>query len=397
MGMGRVRSTLFRLHRWLGVRLVPFFAALFLSGTVLVFSDELEAAFHPRAWVGSAPEAGARASFGTLFAQLEAAFPGATVFVMERQPQPWLGDRSHLTTATGERIVVWSDPASGTVLDSAPARGLRAMLRAFHDSFLLPGRWPFVLVSASSVLLLLSVASGLVTYRRFWKGLFRPPPRHLGERGRQGGLHRLLGLWSSVFLLIIGSTGLFFMATGLGFRGQEPAPAPASPRLEARPAVLDGARIDAALERARKALPDFEIKVVVLPGRARDGITLAGHPAGGSILAGETTLSLDPLTLEILGVVHPADRQGNARIRALMNALHFGEWGGQWGRALWALLGLTASWLLLSGARVQAARSAPCSRGWLAPFLRGLGALRWVYLLAAAGALALALIRFGPL
>ena len=399
-----VRSLLFRLHKWLGLQLIILFAILFATGTLLVVSDEMEALIHPQIWAGAPPEGGA-ASFGEIYDKVQAAYPAGTIWVVQRQPQPWLADRTYLTTGWGEKVVVWTDPATAAVRTVTADRDLRAVLRDLHDSLLVPGRAPgrlaFIAVAATGWFLLYSVVSGLIAYRRFWKGFFRWPTRALGVRGYQGGLHRLLGLWGSVFLLIIAVTSIYFMANGLGFMGREAGFAPAAARETARPAGLDGALVDAAEARARAALDGFRPTTLVLPGRVGDGLRFSGYAGGDGAMRGDSTVSVDPVTRAVLGVVGPAQRSGLAAIRAPMDALHFGDWSGALSRALWVVFGLAGLWLLLSGARVHVARSAhlPGADPALGPwrrFARGLGPLRWADMGLVAAVVALLVLDLGP-
>ena len=404
MGAGSIRSLLFRLHKWVGMQLLILFAILFASGTLLVVSDELVALAHPGIWA-AAPADGGAASFGQIYDSVTAEFPSGIVYVEQRQPQPWLGDRTYLTTGWGEKVIVWTDPATAAVLEVTPDRDFRAILRDLHDSLLVPGTKPgrlaFILVSATGLIMAYSVISGLIAYRRFWKGFFRMPTRSLGLRGYQGGLHRLLGLWLSVFLLIISISAGYFMITGLGFTGGEPGFRPPVQRAQARPQGFDGDAIDRAENAALDALPGLDPVVIVLPSRANTGLEFIGPEKGYGAITGPSAVSIDPVTMAPLGIVQPDMRTGTRRFKSAVDALHFGQWGGVYGRALWVLFGVLGLWLMLSGARVNIARTAhlpgaPENLGAIRRFARSLGIFKWANLALIVAVAGLLVVNFGP-
>ena len=66
------------------------------------------------------------------------------------------------------------------------------------------GDW---IVALPSIPLLASMATALVFYRRFWRGLFHVQWRK-GRKVLWSDMHKLAGVWSLCFVLAIGLTGL---------------------------------------------------------------------------------------------------------------------------------------------------------------------------------------------
>lgn len=392
------RSSLFNIHKLLGLHMAIFFGFMFLSGVVLVFTDELEAVFHKNIWA-SAPAEGQKASFGTIYDSVTHAFPQSTLFVSQRQPQKWLADRSFVTTGWGEKVVVWSDPTTAEILEVTKDVNFRSVLRELHDSLLIPRRYGFVLVSATSLILLSSIVSGLITYRRFWKGLFRFAGARTNSREYFGTLHRFLAVWVAVFLLLIALTGVYFLTTGLGIKGSFPKPVPAAARQEVRPAGFDGALIDTAEKVALGALSQFTPASMIAPGSRGSGIKFMGYTARAGKFSGSNTVSIDPTNLDVLGVIEPSDFRGSRRIHAFMNTIHYGDWLGNTSRLMWIIFGLASFYLTLSGVRVFLTRTADpeIQRGGTGRFLDGLGIFKWVYLAIILVVTGFAAIQFGPL
>ena len=81
-----------------------------------------------------------------------------------------------------------------------------------------------------------------------------------------------------------------------------------------------------------------------------------------------------------------------------MELLHYGVWGGAFSMILWILLGLVATGLAFSGSLIYAARLAPAASGGssFGRIWRGMGLLRWVYVLLLMGTLFVVSWRVNP-
>jgi len=391
------RNWLFSLHTRLGLHLSIFFTFMFLTGTVLVIGIEVESIARPEIWTTIAKE-DRTASFAEIHDGIKTAHPESAVFVIEKYPAPWFADRTFGRTGWGENISFWTDPATGAVVYETRDGGFRDILRDLHDTFLTTKRPIFILISATSVLLLYQIVSGLITYRRFWKGFFRWPRRAGGFRSWAGATHRLTALWAAPLLILIAITSFYFMLGGLGIEGTTPKPQPAAARDTALPAGFSSGTIEQAEASALAAMPGLEPLVMVLPGDPSGAIEFAGPLTGFAEMIGWGSVSVDPVTFEILGAFTPNDAGGFARWKTLMNTLHYGTWGGALSLGLWVLSGLVATGVALTGALIFAARLAPeaAQYGPLRRIWRGLGLSRWIYLLIVLGILLTAYQRFGP-
>lgn len=393
----KIRNSLFKLHTWLGLHLSLFFAFMFLTGTLLVAGFELESVGRTAIWTTATKEE-RTASFGEIYGSIKETHPESRVFVIHRRPAPWFVDRTAAHTGWGEKVSFWTDPTTGAVVAETRPLGFRNILRDLHDTFLTEQRIVFMLVCAMSVVLLFQLVSGLITYRRFWKGFFRWPSRAAGIRSWAGSTHRLTALWAAPLLFLTAVTSFYFLLGSLGFDGTRPHPKPPVPRDVALPANLDTTFIDQAEARAREALPGFDPFLVFLPDKKTDSINFSGNLDGHSGFFGTGSVFIDPITLDVLGAFTPDDIGGFTYWKPLMDMLHFGTWGGGFSMALWIILGLIATGLAVTGALIFAARIAPGAAQY-GPFKRiwrGMGWTRWGYLLLLAGILFTAYYRFGP-
>lgn len=390
MALRDIRRTVFSIHKWLGLNIALYFALIFLSGAILVFSDEIEALYKPNIWAAQ-PSQGDPVSFGEIYDSLKENFPGGAVFLINKSPNPGLSDRSYVTTAEGRRIVAFTDPKTGELLEVTGTKNFHGFIRVFHSELFIPKRIGFVLVTSTSILLMISLISGMVSYRRFWKGLFRVPARGASGREYWGMLHRLLAVWCLPFLLIAAVTTFFFFLNGLGFNGVEPELPPTADRAHALPDGFDGATIDRAEHVALAAFPDLAPQILSLPWNGTQGLGFIGKN-GFSAFSPETTVAVDPDTMKISGQILASDFHGIAKIKPIAETLHYGHWWGNMSRILWALFGLASTGLVFGGAAIYANRLASQSeRGKIGTVWAGLALFRWAYLAMFAGVFALAI------
>jgi uncharacterized iron-regulated membrane protein len=389
--MNKLRNSIFKLHKWVGLHIAFFFVFMFLSGALLTLSDEVEKLLHPDIRVAATIDE-TRASFGQIHDAIVAHDPAATAFVIVRTPIKGAGDRTHANSGDGRKVLYWTDPVTAQVLDVTSQRNFKDIMHELHDSLLVPSRYVFLAVSATSFVLLYSVISGLIAYRRFWRGLLRTPPKGADIRAKWGGWHRLLGLWLAPFLLIIGITGGYFFLGGLNLNGKVPQPPTTEARASARPDGFDGALIDTALQALLAAYPDLDAKTAILPGNPRQGLQFAGPLSTNPGLALYTG-SVHPETLQVLGMVSTQDNGGLSAVKQLMNVLHFGTWGGTITRYLWVAMAIGASLLVMGGITIYAARITRNENGSPTVAWRGLGLFKWGYVALVLGVMAMLVVR----
>ena len=389
--MKQLRNVIFQLHKWLGLNIAFFFVFMFITGALLTLSDEAEKLLHPS--IRAEPAAkNMQASFGQIHDAIIAYDPGATPFVIVHTPIEGAGDRTHANASDGRKVLFWTDPTTAEVLAVTSQRNFKDIMHELHDSLLVPSRYVFLAVSATSFVLLYSVISGLIAYRRFWRGFLRVPSKGADIRAKWGAWHRLLGVWLAPFLLIIGVTGGYFFLGGLNLNGKVPQPPMTEARQSVRPAGFDGAQIDKGLQALVEAYPDFVGNTAILPATHQQGLRFGGWMGEPSRLVLHTG-AVDPVTLDALGMVSTQDNGGLSAIKQLMNVLHFGTWGGTLTRYLWVVLALYSGLLVMAGTIIYAGRSTRGSSGSPAVAWRGLGIVKWGYVALALGVLAMLVLR----
>jgi uncharacterized iron-regulated membrane protein len=170
-----LRTFLFRVHAWIGLNICIALGVISASGTVLVFAAEVEALFYTNAPQVQASGDG-EISLGRVYDSVRTAYQDTRVIYIRRTIiGEWIGDTTTVNTGWGEQAVVWTAKSTGEILGAQPAKGFQKALREFHDSLF--GGTPFgrLIVTASAFALTGSIVTGLISYRRFWRGFFKLP------------------------------------------------------------------------------------------------------------------------------------------------------------------------------------------------------------------------------
>ena len=74
--------------------------------------------------------------------------------------------------ATGEDFSIYVDPATGEVTGHEYGHSLQDVMRALHYYLFIPGDVGFYIVCSLAFVLFGSIVTGLIVYKKFWRGFF---------------------------------------------------------------------------------------------------------------------------------------------------------------------------------------------------------------------------------
>jgi len=349
-----MRKRLWQLHSWLGLVAGLGLLVIGLSGSLLVFHEELELAFNPETVrVGptgdEAPSP--RLPLDTLLAHAQRQLPEHEITGwLPRWDEPDAADVLYvIRRGDKEWLIATLDPYTGRLLAS-PRLGtatLSGWLLELHYAFFADHAGLLVVGMLGLVLLALGV-SGVWLYRDFWKNCFTLRWRR-GARILFSDLHKFVGITSVAFNLVLGFTGAYWNFTHV--IGEWVAGEHEQARLERR-LYADTLSLDALTRDAAQRLPGFRANFVSLPSDpVAPAVTLWGAVEPHSWLTSPygSTLVFDPQTgahratsdLRAAGVW--------ARILDSFRPLHFGDFGGWPVKLIWSLAGLTPGLLAITG------------------------------------------------
>lgn len=355
---GNTPAKFLGLHRWLGRVLMLYLFMVFLSGTLLVFGDELESLMSPQMQRQTSTDREAsRVSAGALLDAAQTAYPQAHPLILRPPKSDWFAASVEMRQK-GQEFIVWIDPVTAAVQGQTSTLGPKELLRRLHVSLLVQGRLALMVTSSVSLLLLAQLAFGLASYRRFWRGYTRLPAMHQQGRSLWAGWHRWTGLWSLPMLSVICLTGVFYFIETLGFAPYWPKPVAAAERTAVLPESFDGTNLDAAVAVALAGLPGLAIQEIYFPLTTTDGISLRGDLDAVLVRPRANAVTVDPVTLTPLGNVRGEDLSLARRLTEAVDPLHFGTWGGLTTRIIWLCSGVLTVLLAISALKVTSWRLA---------------------------------------
>jgi uncharacterized iron-regulated membrane protein len=368
---GRLRRIWFHVHLWIGVGLALALIPLSLSGSYLVWRDQIDRAIHPARFAVTGPAAhapsvyldAAQAAFGDRAVVAGVRLPpgsDAPVIVTgaasrapaERRPSP-AGAPGRTQTLTA-----WLDPGTAKVLEVANVRqGVSAWMHDLHGQFFVFGGEGRRVVGWLGWLMLVSCISGL------WLWWPRTGSAAKGLRWRRTpdplqNLHHRVGFWIAGPLAVLCLTGSLISFPSFT-RGLAAVVAPVSlqqPRrgLARAPVPRTELTVDGAAAEALSAYPGGRLVSLTLPTRGGDAPAWRAEvrTQGGAL----QTVAIEDARGGQARTLPERARLGGDRLIRLNRQLHGGDDMPLAWKLVITLAGLAPAALGLTGAIVWARR-----------------------------------------
>jgi uncharacterized iron-regulated membrane protein len=366
----------FWLHNLFGLKLSLFMAFVCLTGTIATVAHEIEWLYKPE--VRASTFAPGTEDWGALWAAAERAYPDATLTGIgsyDRSHNAYFAKSIAARDAAGADFTIYVDPGTGRVTGHEYGRSLQDAMRALHYYLFIPGDIGFYLVTSLSFVLLGSLVTGLIVYKKFWRGFFRIPRFGRNLRTVMGDLHRLGGLWSIWFAAIISLTSVFYFFEWSGLDwNSEPPLVPENHHIETASADA----IARWAQMARAAKPGLAITAIHLPYAQGEPVIVQGHWQAVLVRERADAVYIDPVINQIVGERNAHAMGAGERIVHTVDPLHFGTFGGLATRLIWAIFGLLLTGLAASGAYIYAKRTRiALHEGFNLSLLDYLGVWKW--------------------
>ena len=345
-----MRRAIYLVHLYLGLSLGLVTVILGLTGSLLVFRHEIDAALSPSLiLVEPAPR---RVAPADMVSRVHAAYPEDQIRTLHVPSNP-----SHAVEFWMKRdaIKVFMDPYSGKILgDRKDDQSLMGWIFKVHTE-LFSGKTGETVAGISGLALVLLAFTGLIVWwPRKRQNLVAGMKVKIGAGTKRAtyDLHRAVGFWACIFLMLVGATGAALVfpdqaksISYLVFAGQN---APGKPK------SADGVPkpVSALIASALSAMPEGEISRIMFPSKAGEPFIIRKRTSNELHPNGMNYIFVDPVTAKVLRV----DRDnGENRALSAMNLrypLHIGLYAGNVSRVLHALAGFTPGLLAVTGTLV---------------------------------------------
>lgn len=363
------RSKLWLLvHSWLALPIWFFVLIVCVTGTLAVVSQEIVWLANPDIRASQPSDDAELLSYDQVIAAIKKAEPDTLVESISRPDESHFALSADVSYPDGRSVTVYVNPYTGVIQGISPEFNFQAFTRALHGWWLVPFTngfsWGWYLVSFLGIPLLVSLITGLVVYKKFWKGFFKPALRvRHGARIFWGDFHRLSGIWSIWFIAVISITGIWFLIQALlsdfhiSISSEPVIPVVARESVPLSPSGTPAKMIDLdnAILIAQEKIPGLEASFVSLPSNAYSHLTIGGR--GWYPLMFQTA-TINPYNGDIDASRLLSDRTGLEFVTESMRPLHTGDFGGLWIKLIWFFFGLVLSMMVLSGLLIWTKRTA---------------------------------------
>jgi uncharacterized iron-regulated membrane protein len=354
------------LHGWCSLPIWVFLLFVCLTGTIATVASEIVWLYDPE--VRASPQGDKpTVNFDTAIASIETHYPHSKVqYIYIREP--YLAWEAITSMPDAPRATVHINPYTGEVQGRTIWAGLQNFVTGLHGWLLMPFSTGYNLgwymVTALSIPMIGSLITGLVVYKRFWRGFLNPQLRRdKGSRIFWGDLHRLAGIWSIWFITIMSLTGLWFLIQAVLNDNQIPTYSidPIMAR-EASPVVKDGSRppvitIEQAFKKAGAALPGLKPHYIVPPSNGFDYYYFYGTTGTPFFSDYSERVVLNPYSGEVMNAVAIKDIGGLELIAQVVPTLHFGTFAGIYSKAVWFIFGSLLTLMVASGVVIWTKRA----------------------------------------
>jgi uncharacterized iron-regulated membrane protein len=341
------------IHSWVGLKLSLLMTFILLTGSIAVFSAEIDWLFLPEMRsFDSTPSA--QVAWGASFDAARTKYPEYELDSLNRYLQEYIALQVIANTPWNELVRIWVEPSDGTISGVTPWYNVQRFLRSLHRRLMMPNNVGIPIVTFMAFPLLISLIAGLFIYKKFWRGLFKRPRFELKARIWLGDLHRLIGLWGSWFVALIIITSIWYFAEEFGGNAP-PFPVPVSylrGGSSELPADFSGQELDQAVELALIELPGLEIRRIGLG----ETLIIEGDLTANFVRPRANSVYIDPLNLKVLGSYKGEELGLHNRISEAADPLHFGYFGGLITKVIWFFLGICMTALSITGFMVYGSR-----------------------------------------
>jgi uncharacterized iron-regulated membrane protein len=365
----RLRRALFQIHLWIGVVLALYAVVIGLTGSVLVFSEEIETYLEPHLHLVTPGES--TAPLQTVWKQIEATHPAYRVLSLELAEDSDHASQFFLAKKQGPLdrsaiLNVYVNPYTGHILgEHTTVQGPLGWARNLHY-FLLAGETGVIVNGWMGLALLVLCITGAVIW---WPGILRWK-RSLSVSWSNNwkrlnwDLHSAVGFWCCASLLVVSFTGVYFtfpmvvggltlIATHSDIKQTVALMQPSKALPHDGNAVTIS--LDKVISKAKAELPPGSpLSFVQLPASPDAVFTAIQYRQRVAPYSQMTSFDIDPYTGKVLRHFDTAQYPVGMRIVQYYHSIHFGSFAGKGaaGRAvqcLWVVLGLAPAILAVTG------------------------------------------------
>ncbi|WP_298713868.1 PepSY domain-containing protein [Chitinophaga sp.] len=343
-------------HLYLGIIAGAILCVVGLTGSVLVFQDEIDAALNPSLFEVSATQQ--KIPLENIVSLVRERYPDRQFeYVMDTRPDATGGTYRFYRFDTKEEFFV--NPYTAEVLGGRPVDSafIRIILN-IHTTLLVPVAGKYITGIAALCMLILTISGLRLWLPAKWKQLRAAMKVNFRTSGKRQNYdwHNVLGLYSSPVIILLSLTGfaITFSAPviALIFLINGKSPAEMSKILAAKSERVEGGQRFSEADAAKKGyalFPEGKLIGMAVPRDTAGVYRLDMRTEGASRTGNRVMLQLDQYSGKVLlNSEENFPNSGNSYL-SWLTPLHYGTFGGMPTRILALLGGLIPLALYVTG------------------------------------------------
>ncbi|HQS82859.1 MAG TPA: PepSY-associated TM helix domain-containing protein [Thiobacillus sp.] len=344
------RHVVFKLHLYTGLLVGLLMMVSGLTGSVLVFREELDALAQPE--LLATAQQGERVTVDAVLQTVRRAYPADRPFAIRMPRTPQQTYLVKLNSAHG--LFVYVDPHNGSILGAhRQDQSMLGWISLLHTE-LLAGEAGETALGIGGLLLIGLCVTGLVVWwprnGKISQGFKIQWPARWKRLNFD--LHRVSGIYAALFLLITAATGAAFVfnetAIDLVDAVTASAPRATPPRVESARPGTPTRSLDTLLRQADRALP-APTTWISLPQTPQAPVVVRKKLAQELHPNGRNFVYLDQHSGRVLQLEHALAAPLGTRVFNTFYPLHIGAVAGTPTRVLQVIVGLAPTLLLVTG------------------------------------------------
>lgn len=368
------KKTLLALHSWVGLKLSLLMFIVCLTGTFAVISHELDWLFNEDLRVVSQPEN--EIDWDAIHTSVQKEFPNRPQMSINK---PLYSNFSSIVSMNDPELGarrVFVNPYTGEVKGDLPFyASFQRTLRDLHRYLLAPAGGLYI-VGPLAVILLISTISALFFYKKWWQGFFKLRLNN-GSRAFWGSLHKVAGLWSLWFLLLMGITGTWYLAERIigdsGIKIQEKRVSISTSTIKNNNFFETQISASKAVEIAKNSIPNFNPTGVSFASTQSNIIKVVGYTDAILVRPRSNSVSINPVTGEVLHIRETKNHSVLSIWIDMADPLHFGDFSGLFVKLIWFFFGLLTCAMSATGIIIFVKRIKNKKQGsWIKNILGGM-------------------------
>lgn len=371
------KKTLLAIHGWVGLKLSLLMFIVCFTGTFAVISHELDWLFTSDLRV-SAPN-NKEINWDAIYANTQKKFPHRLIATINA---PLYSNFSSIVITNDPELGVrrvFVNPYTGEVQGDLPYyASFQRTLRDLHRYLLAPLGGIYI-VGPLGIFLLISVISALFFYKKWWQGFFKLRI-HSGSRAFWGSLHKVAGLWSLWFILLMGLTGTWYLAEKLirdaGINIQPDRVIVSESILAKNQFFETGINAGNAITTAKQTIQNFEPTSISFLLNQSQPMLVRGYTEAMLVRPRSNAVYINPTTGEVISHRITKDQSALSIWIDAADPLHFGNFDGLAVKIIWFFFGLLLCLMSASGIVIFVKRIQNRKKGsWIHNIL---GAMKYV-------------------